>query len=112
MKRGLIALVVVMVAAAGACSLNPQPFPPDNPDGALSLDASKGGLDSSTFGDGAGNAPDASEDSAPVPQSEGGADADASEDALVDVATDAPIDAPTDAPNDTIDDVTSDVSTD
>jgi len=101
MKRVLLVLVVCVVAAA--CSLNPQPFPPDNPDAALGLgDASKGN-DSSTFGDATGAAPDAESDSAPPPDTDGGDAGDAS-DALIDVSIDAPLDA--------IDDVTLDVSID
>lgn len=98
MKR-VLAVLVVFVAAAAACSLNPQPFPPDNPDGAIAAnDAGKG--NDATFGDdAAGNIPDSGSDSAPVPQSEGGADADAS-------------DARLDAPDDVIEDVALDVSLD
>ena len=98
MKRRLLVMLVT-VAAAAACSLNPQPFPPDNADGAVaSSDAGKG--NDATFGnDAAGNMPDAGGDAQPTPESEGGADADAS-DALVD------------APADVIDDVSLDVVTD
>jgi hypothetical protein len=99
MKRFVIALVVV--AAAASCSLNPQPFPPDNPDGAVTgLDAGKGG--DATFGnDAAGTVPDAAEDTAPVPESDGGADAsdalvDAPNDVIVDVALDVALDVGTD----------------
>ena len=95
MKRVLFALVVA--AAAVACSLNPQPFPPDNPDAAQGLtDASKTN-DGSTFGDATGAVPDAESDSEPVPDGDGGDGGD---------ATDALIDAPIDAPLDALDDVT------
>ena len=103
MKRVVVVAVAVVVAAGAACSLNPQPFPPDNPDGAVgAADAGKQ-YDASTFGDGAGETPDATTDGAPVPESEGGADADAS---------DAAVDVTTDAPNDAIDDVALDVGAD
>jgi hypothetical protein len=55
MRPRHVALVVLVVAvgAANACSLNPQPLPPDEPDGGLSVDATVGaGDDSGTaFGD-------------------------------------------------------------
>src|SRR5581483_2983766 len=99
MKRAVVAVVALCVVAAGACSLNPQPFPPDTVDGSVgAADAGKG-FDASTFGDGAGENPDAAMDSSPTPESEGGADADAS---------DATSDAIEDAPNDALDDVSPD----
>lgn len=100
MKRFLIALVVC--AAAAACGLNPQPFPPDNPDGSTT-GADAGTKDASFGNDAEGTVPDASEDSAPVPESDGGADADAS---------DALVDAPSDAIVDVVVDVSLDVGTD
>ena len=90
MKR---VLIVLIVAAAAACSLNPQPFPPDNPDAAVGAnDAGKGG-DATSFGDAAGGNPDAASDSEPVPQSDGGSDAADASDALLDAPGDAPVDA-------------------
>jgi hypothetical protein len=98
MKRVLVVLVLV----AAACSLNPQPFPPDNPDAALGgKDASS--ADASAFGDGAGTIPDAETDSAPGPESDGG-----SEDASDTDASDALIDVVVDAPNDVVLDVSLD----
>ena len=90
MKR-LVLLALVVTAAAAACTLNPQPFPPDNPDGSVaSTDAGKG--NDATFGnDAAGNVPDAAQDASPGPESDGGA-GDASVDASVDAA-DAEVDA-------------------
>ncbi len=97
MKRVFVALVL----AAAACSLNPQPFPPDSPDAAVGAsDAGNKGYDSSTFGE-AGATPDAGSDAAPIPDLDGGSDA---ADASEDVTADAPIDAPGDA----VDDVATD----
>ncbi|HEX4511978.1 MAG TPA: hypothetical protein VH054_00535, partial [Polyangiaceae bacterium] len=87
--------------AAAACSLNPQPFPPDTPDAAGGANDAGKGYDSSTFGE-AGSTEDAGSDGAPVPELDGGADA------SEDVTTDAPGDAVADAPADAVDDVTSD----
>ena len=101
MKR-VVVLVAFVMAAAAACSLNPQPFPPDNPDAAQGLTDSGKGNDSSTFGDATGASPDAS-DAEPVPESDGGDAGDAS-DALLD----APIDSPLDAINDVAIDGTTD----
>jgi hypothetical protein len=90
MKRVLVALGFSVVAMA--CSLNPQPFPPDNPDAAQGLtDASKGN-DGSTFGDATGGVPDSGTDGEPPPESDGGDAGDAS-DALLDAPIDAPLDA-------------------
>ena len=86
MKRVLFALV--LAAAAAACSLNPQPFPPDNPDGSQSLNDAGKGDDSATFGDATGAIPDAAGDGEPVPESDAGDAGDAS-DALVDAPLDA-----------------------
>jgi hypothetical protein len=93
MKRVFVALVL---AAAASCSLNPQPFPPDNPDAALAASDAGKGADSSTFGE-AGAIPDAASEAAPIPDMDSGSDA---ADASDDVTTDAPIDAPSDALND------------
>ena|SRR4249920_1127065 len=90
MKRVVLAALVLATAAA-ACSLNPQPFPPDNPDGSLGLTDSGKGNDSSTFGDATGASPDAS-DAEPPPEGDAGDAGDAS-DALVDAPIDAPLDA-------------------
>jgi hypothetical protein len=94
MKR----LFVALVLAAAACSLNPQPFPPDTPDAALGASDAGKGNDSSTFGE-AGSLEDAGSDSEPPPQADGG-----STDASEDVTTDAPIDAPGDAVDDVVTD--------
>ena len=90
MKRLVCVLVVL---AAAACGLNPQPFPPDNPDAAGGIgDASKGN-DATSFGDDAGEGLDAANDSMPVPESDGGADADADAADASDALIDAPLDA-------------------
>jgi hypothetical protein len=77
MKR--LAFLAFLVVPLMGCSLNPQPFPPDNPDAAgTGIDSGKGNGDASNFGD-SGGVEDAGSDSAPVPQSDGGGDADASD---------------------------------
>lgn len=101
MKRFLVALVLAVVVSA--CGLNPQPFPPDNPDAAGGIpDASKNNDDGS-FGD-AGVFLEGGGDSAPVPETDGGDDAsdasDASSDAPEDVVSDSPSDVVSDAVND------------
>jgi hypothetical protein len=65
MRLRLPALVLLCSGAAvvWACSLNPQPFPPDNYD--ASADATM-----STGPDGAGGVPDGSTEDAVVPQSD------------------------------------------
>jgi len=93
MKRVLLLLLAVALAAPAACSLNPQPFPPDNPDGAFGPpDATKQDNDASALGDATGGVPDAGSDGEPVPESDAGDAGDAS-DALLDVSIDAPLDA-------------------
>ena len=103
MKLRRAVLVAVFVAGAAiACSLNPQPLPPGQPDGSTTgLDAGKGN-DGTGFGDSGGFSPDGESDSAPLPQSDGGENdaaedagdaadaADAGEDAADDGALDAP----------------------
>jgi hypothetical protein len=98
------------LAAAYACSLNPQPLPPgDTPDGATN--APTVGSDASAFGgddsggsltaDGpaAGGQPDATSDGGVASPPEGGDAGDAG-DGSVDGPTDAAEDAPGDAPTD------------
>ena len=81
------------LAAVWACSLNPQPFPPDNPDAAHGPSDAGKGKDGSFGSDAAGNMPDAETDGEPGPEGDAGTtDADAS-DALLDVSVDAPEDA-------------------
>jgi predicted small lipoprotein YifL len=100
MKRVVMLVAALVLASAAACGLNPQPFPPDNPDAALGAgDASKNNGDSSAFGD-AGSV----EDSSPLPEGDDASDASDSSDALVD----APNDVSTDVSVDAIDDVTND----
>ena len=107
MKRVALALLVFLVALAAACALNPQPYPPDNPDAALTggTDAgNKGNDDASTFGEG-GLTEDAATDSAPTPQTDGGTDAsDASDASDANDASDAPSDAPSDVATDVVND--------
>ena len=97
-------LVVLGLGVAAACSLNPQPYPPDTNDGG------KGGFDATTsdvangLGD-SGSVEDAAEETSPPPGSDAGGDAatdagDAETDAATDAASDAESDAATDAPND------------
>jgi hypothetical protein len=72
MRLRVVTLFGVGVAAAAfwACSLNPQPFPPDNADGSADATA--------TFKDAAGGSPDGTFDNdGAVPQADAGADASA-----------------------------------
>jgi hypothetical protein len=89
--RALLAALVAFACAEGACSLNPQPLPPDQYDAATtgSPDASKGNDSGTTFGDGG------------VPTNED-AGSDAGEDAS-DASTDANDAATTDAADDASD---------
>lgn len=68
-------LVAFATCAVAACSLNPQPFPPDNPDGSLSKDATP------AFGDAAGGMPDANGNDGATGLNDDGGDADAESDA-------------------------------
>ncbi len=79
-----------LVGFCAACSLNPQPFPPDTVDGGsdatlMGAPEAGGGDDSGSFGD-SGKGPDADIDA----ESDAGLDAaeDASEDASLDARDD------------------------
>lgn len=91
-----------LIGFCAACSLNPQPFPPDTNDAGNGSDATMmgspdGGEDSGSFGDDTGTGPDAGH----VDAGDGGLDAsDASEDAAEDATEDAPEDAPLDTRDD------------
>ena len=87
MKRLTLVALASFVATVAACGLNPQPFPPDNPDGSA-VDAAKGGNDANAFGDTGTSA-----DSSPTPETDGGEDVNVSDG---DASTDAR-DAETDA---------------
>ncbi len=102
--------VVLALAAAYACSLNPQPLPPgEAPDGSAGLAQ---GSDAGGAGFGAGQDAGAREDgpNGTVPNGDGGTanppvagdagDAGDAADGESDSATDAPLDAPADAPAD------------
>jgi hypothetical protein len=99
-RRFWLLAAVASTLLVAACSLNPQPLPPGNPDGStVGLDAGKEGA---PFFDDAGGSLDAEVDAQPPPTGDGGADADAgeasdaSEDASLD-ASDAAADAADDA---------------
>lgn len=99
------AIVVACLGAPLACSLNPQPLPPDTPDGSMNVkDGAGGGVDA-TFGD-AGQAfdgaPTAADAEADVDAgTDGAADAaDASADAEADAAPDSSPDGAADATSD------------
>lgn len=102
----LALLVGVLVAAAQACSLNPQPIPPgadERSGGEFSSDASASaradGGTSMPPAQGADSGNGENMDAAPpIPAVDGGVDG---LDAAADAPTDAPIDAPDDAPTDT-----------
>lgn len=80
----LLGLMLAPAALGVACSLNPQPLPPDNPDaGGLAIDGGTKDATPTGFDSGGG---DASFDAAPPPPGDGGEDA--SEDAS-DAETDA-----------------------
>ena len=106
-SRIVAALVCVVgcFAVPLACSLNPQPLPPDNPDGSMTVtDGAGGGFDGTAFGDagvpmdGAPTATDAEADVA----------TDAGAVAASDGASDASLDAESDAAPDGAADATSD----
>jgi len=96
------AIVVACLGAPLACSLNPQPLPPDNPDGSMNAkDGAGGGIDA-TFGDagqpsdGAPTAADAEADVDAGTDGAADADADASADAAPDSSPDGAADATSD----------------
>jgi hypothetical protein len=106
MSRAHVAIALGCVLAGFgvlvACSLNPQPLPPDNPDASsMGADGAGGGMDG-TFGD-AGTFADAAQPNGN--DAEAGADAagDASEDAASDASTDAPLDSSDDGAADAAD---------
>ena len=94
-RSRILAAFVCVVACFGvalACSLNPQPLPPDSPDGAMTAtDGAGGGFDGNAFGD-AG----VPTDGAPT-ATDAEADVDAATDAGTDAGTDAASDASLDA---------------
>ena len=109
MRKVLLIVNLASITWAIACSINPQPLPPDMA-GAPIADGGRGagdgssgfGSDGGQLGNGSGDAADARDkDAGPAPLVEGGADAstgrDASSDASGDAAEDAPADAPADA---------------
>jgi hypothetical protein len=104
---GLFTFLVLAALPAGACSLNPQPLPPDNPGGDAGFINSPPPPRGTATGDaadlfggdagptpsvdaGGANPPDADTDAAAPPATDGGADAPDAE----------PVDATTDAGGD------------
>ncbi len=79
-RSRIVIVVVVGLSAVIACSLNPQPLPPDNPDGSTTTDAAMTNFGSDSGADGGGADDGASET--------GSASPDASPDAS-DAASDA-----------------------
>lgn len=80
MKSRWVICLALVVGVAGACSLNPQPLPPDNPDGSLEAgnvpnDATTTFGDSSTPGSDSG----AGEDASDAASTDGAPSADASD---------------------------------
>lgn len=104
MSRAKLLGVTLSVAALGlaaACSLNPQPLPPES--SADAPTAADGGAkeDGATY--------NGADSGAPGPSDGGGGDTDAaSGDAAPDAAPDAPDDAPADAPDDAARDASDD----
>ncbi|HEY8087969.1 MAG TPA: hypothetical protein VIF09_08990 [Polyangiaceae bacterium] len=103
-----LAGVVLALAAAAACDLNPQPLPPGLTPGTNTHggeDASAGDSGATFAGDdgGTGGADDASTDGAVAAPPDGGAEAGPG-DSGVDGETDAPADSPSDGPADAPDD--------
>ena len=99
-----LAIVVACLGAPLACSLNPQPLPPDNPDGSIvGKDGAGGGIDAA-FGDAnqpSDGAPTAADAEADVDAgTDAAADADASADAEADAAPDSSPDGAADATSD------------
>jgi hypothetical protein len=97
-------LAVAAVAAVAACSLNPQPLPPDTADSGK-LNPGSGTVDSGhgPTGVDAGGSPDVQlggggdDGGAGFEDGEADAQVDAAADAASDASSDAPSDAPTDA---------------
>jgi hypothetical protein len=107
-SRAMLAAALMGLAAAGACSINPQPLPPDesssfpptgNGDGTeqpgphvpadATVDGHGGGGTDTGGQDGAAGLLDGANDAGTVPSGDSAADA----------PGDAPIDAPSDAPD-------------
>jgi hypothetical protein len=103
-RAGLLAVLAVGAAVAVACTINPQPLPPESlgSGGTSSGGADNGSADSGTTGFGSdAAAPPATPDGGAQGNLDAGSDATAPKlDGSTDAGTDAAADAPNDAPED------------